>query len=82
MVAAGIVVAKLMGEKNGEQRNRKGQAREKGRGMAIGDAKCVEKGIDRGSLVVRIRCGKMRAGDERSNQSEQEKYGSKGERPP
>ena len=64
MVSAGEVVAKLVRKENRKQCEREGNAGEKKGRMIIREAERLHERVERGSLIVSVRCGEVRAGDQ------------------
>ncbi len=58
-----------MGEQNGEQGEREGQASSEGRRMLVKQCEGVEKLVERNSLIPRVSEGKLSTGDEASAKS-------------
>ena len=79
-MTASEVMPQFMGQKNRQERNGEGNSIEKKGGVAIGEAKRFEQGIERSSLVVSVSRGKMRACDERSKKSEKKQCGGEKQR--
>jgi hypothetical protein len=80
MMAACVVVAEFMRQKNREQRERKGKAGEQSRRMAIGDAEHLNEGVKGGGLIVRVGCRKMGAGNQRREERNEKKSNGKKKR--
>ena len=72
VMSASEVVPKLMGEQNDEQRNGERQAREKHGGMVKRHGERPKQVIEGGRLIVCVCGGKMRTGNQRSDQSQKE----------
>ncbi len=64
MMTAGEEMTELMGEQNGEQSEREGQAGSEGGGVSVKKGEGVEKFVERNSLIPRVSDGKLRAGDQ------------------
>ena len=80
VMTASEVMPQFMGQKNRQERNSEGNSVEKKGGVAIGEAKRFEQGLERSSLVVSVSRGKLRACDERSQKSEKKQCSGEKER--
>jgi hypothetical protein len=73
VMAAGIVVAEFVRQKNCEEREREGESCEQGSWMAIGDAKHLHEGVEGGGLIVGVGGREMGAGNQRSEERDEKK---------
>jgi hypothetical protein len=72
MVAARKEVAEFVGQKNGEEREGEGEAREESGGMLVEKFVGADELVDRGSLILGIGVGELSAGYEAGAKREQE----------
>ena len=61
MMAAGEIMAELVGQQNRQQSDREGQPGKKQGRMMVGQRKGLKQRVKRRGLIVRIRRGKVRA---------------------
>jgi hypothetical protein len=76
MVAAGEKMAELVGEKNGEQSESKGQACGEAERVLVKKSKRAEKFVEGEGFVPSVGGGELCAGDEASAEGEDEQEAS------
>ena len=76
MVTAGKIMAELVGEKNGEQGESKGQAGGETERVFVKKSKRAEEFVEGEGLVLSIRCGELCARDEAGAEREEEQDAS------
>ncbi len=80
VIPAGEVMPQFVRQQNRQQRDREGKAGQKCGGMAIGESERLQEGVNRGSLIVRIGSGEMRARQETRDQRKEKQKRRKDER--
>lgn len=73
MAAAGEEMAEFVGEENGEEREREGQAGEKTGGIFVQEREGAEEFVDGGGLLVGVGDGELRASDKAGGEGAEKK---------